>query len=157
MLRVSLHTEGVDWNILKKANFFIALVSLHTEGVDWNKSSYIKDVEAERLPPHGGSGLKWLIIILLNSNRSLPPHGGSGLKYISGRPIVYESSLPPHGGSGLKLLQGHEVQSRRTVSLHTEGVDWNGAKKILDAYGKVSLHTEGVDWNKKCVICVRDV
>ena len=33
----------------------------------------------------------------------LPPHGGSGLKYLAAiNLIMMRSGLPPHGGSGLK-------------------------------------------------------
>ena len=34
-----------------------------------------------------------------------------------------------------------------TVTLHTEGVDWNYAKDIAKKQKAVTLHTEGVDWN----------
>ena len=55
------------------------------------------------LPPHGGSGLKWLKNGKPELPKgSLPPHGGSGLKYSISPCSPVRCGLPPHGGSGLK-------------------------------------------------------
>ena len=57
---VSLHAEGVDWNYLILELFSVdAKVSLHAEGVDWNISVCKKYTIRCRLPPCGGSGLKF--------------------------------------------------------------------------------------------------
>ena len=104
---------------------------------------------------------------------SLPPHGGSGLKFETGVRLISElARLPPHGGSGLKFNQSWTVSIHISVSLHTEGVDWNSINPEPYLYiylspstrrewieitmigsraqwSAVSLHTEGVDWNLK--------
>ena len=36
----------------------------------------------QRLPPCGGSGLKWEIVLDAFRKNGLPPCGGSGLKYV---------------------------------------------------------------------------
>ena len=56
------------------------------------------------LPPHGGSGLKFICAILRRYANRLPPHGGSGLKYDLFLRSISPACLPPHGGSGLKFV-----------------------------------------------------
>ena len=83
-------------------------------------------ISLNRLPPHGGSGLKypggdyerfdygspstrreWIEIAGIQprclSGQRLPPHGGSGLKCEThAGAFAHDKGLPPHGGSGLK-------------------------------------------------------
>ena len=123
--KVSLHAEGVDWNAMVILYHTLVNVSLHAEGVDWNSFSRSSPKRSDRLPPCGGSGLKFLGHKLFIANDCLPPCGGSGLKYsqvhyttiynmspsmrrewieISTRIFIIFPSvgLPPCGGSGLK-------------------------------------------------------
>ena len=50
---------------------------------------------------------EWIeILVRVHINLTLirlPPHGGSGLKFFGCYPFLPLKSLPPHGGSGLKL------------------------------------------------------
>ena len=56
-----------------------------------------------RLPPCGGSGLKFgFKNPKLASITGLPPCGGSGLKYKTNTKSTRLHCLPPCGGSGLK-------------------------------------------------------
>ena len=48
---VTLHTEGVDWNIIHNGGCIDFLnVTLHTEGVDWNPAAAKKTEKIEMSP-----------------------------------------------------------------------------------------------------------
>ena len=53
----------------------------------------------------------------------LPPCGGSGLKFYGTVTGYSETSLPPCGGSGLKSNLSFSQNSQGDVSLRVEGVD----------------------------------
>ena len=55
-----------------------------------------------RLPPWGGSGLKFDLLFEILIVPCLPPWGGSGLKLYYLEEQEYDEGLPPWGGSGLK-------------------------------------------------------
>ena len=127
---VTLHTEGVDWNISLCCRYIwsmpspstrrvwieiwqnaliitITIVTLHTEGVDWNFKNKDYFVETKRSP----STRRVWIEIILNA----------------------------------------VLSNTKTVTLHTEGVDWNNLKSVSWYASVVTLHTEGVDWNSTVI------
>ena len=56
-----------------------------------------------RLPPHGGSGLKYLVPGHTTYTRMSPSTRREWIEIALGQAIGYAlDSLPPHGGSGLK-------------------------------------------------------
>ena len=76
----------------------------------------------------------------------LPPHGGSGLKYLVRRKEIWSFGLPPHGGSGLKSLTA--LWSRWTpLPSPSTRREWIEIEMTVlpDGTLVVSLHTEGVD------------
>ena len=102
---VTLHTEGVDWNLAFVCfNFWNVKVTLHTEGVDWNHWNFYIEAKIFCHPPHGGCGLKYALTSEWHWN---------------------SVGHPPHGGCGLKSWFCRCRQLSVLVTLHTEGVDWN--------------------------------
>ncbi len=101
------------------------------------------------LPPHGGSGLKYLDTKQGCSPLCLPPHGGSGLKLQIHSDLRRGNCLPPHGGSGLKYLIVDSQYKISIFSLPTEGVDLNFSVIVRRLPVFVSLPTEGVDLNSR--------
>ena len=101
---VTLHTEGVDWNIFC---FFIHLLSqsvtLHTEGVDWNQ----------------------FVAVARSTFAGHPPHGGCGLKYINRDLRICLQMSPSTRRVWIEMGLWPYVRGRLVVTLHTEGVDWN--------------------------------
>ena len=121
-----------------------------------------------RLPPCGGSGLKFLFPIQLEGMTCLPPCGGSGLKFTGAPTVIHASScLPPCGGSGLKCpsCQPH-YQANPSPSMRREWIEIQDTQSlsyddrspsmrrewieipVRQAPGEtvpVSLHAEGVD------------
>ena len=53
----------------------------------------------------------------------LPPCGGSGLKFMEMGALLSADGLPPCGGSGLKFHKEIRINKYGKVSLHAEGVD----------------------------------
>ena len=80
----------------------------------------------DRLPPCGGSGLKY---VSWNAKSCaigrLPPCGGSGLKYPKRGQTAAVLRLPPCGGSGLKYLQIQPVihTPRQSPSMRREWIE----------------------------------
>ena len=59
--------------------------------------------KAQSRPPHGGRGLKFIVVNLIRFDSSRPPHGGRGLKYTVRKALFFvRDRRPPHGGRGLK-------------------------------------------------------
>ena len=56
--------------------------------------------------PSPSLGREWIeilsCVVFDKIKQRLPPWGGSGLKYVSGGDVIVPTSLPPWGGSGLK-------------------------------------------------------
>ena len=167
-------------------------VSLFTEGVDWNTHALFLTPRDECLPLHRGSGLKcngcrqgynpalspssqreWIEICnrCNGSDRTvrLPLHRGSGLKSLY---PVYRNGMDRSPSSQREWIEiaGYARSERGwkspssqrewieisivdgtastdNVSLFTEGVDWNGYNVSTLKLPQVSLFTEGVDWN----------
>ena len=93
---------------------------------EWIEIEFLRTIPAfyGRLPPCGGSGLKFRRLNEQVKDKSLPPCGGSGLKCDDDRKsIAAYFSLPPCGGSGLKSACLAPARSLASVSLRVEGVD----------------------------------
>ena len=168
-------------------------VSLHAEGVDWNICPDTYEDDDSSLPPCGGSGLKCLLNIQ-NILRllCLPPCGGSGLKFLYCLPVDFFYMSPSMRREWIEIHMLWNLRRNDTspsmrrewieiyldslsvgtisVSLHAEGVDWNkevplGTYEVAMSpsmrrewiemdqnharwgWDYVSLHAEGVDWN----------
>ena len=107
----------------------------------------VKRIGAWRLPPLGGSGLKYInpLSHYALENR-LPPLGGSGLKLQCRDFVRYAAEgLPPLGGSGLKCLSRNMRPNRiRLPPLGGSGLKC--ARLVFRHAGvAVSLPSEGVD------------
>ena len=75
----------------------------------------------------------------------LPPHGGSGLKYRRRGALEQSGRLPPHGGSGLKLWAlGLCLRPFQSPSTRREWIEMC-VPRLDSLPAAVSLHTEGVD------------
>ena len=131
-LIVTLHTEGVDWNLQGGDTRGGSHVTLHTEGVDWNLVHRKELVDQICHPPHGGCGLKfwcWFrwyatgYVTLHTEGVDWNPCHLSIIRWI----ICH----PPHGGCGLKFLVVTLPAYLCHVTLHTEGVDWNHISWLL--------------------------
>ena len=126
------------------------MVTLHTEGVDWNPDIILTE-ECEQLSP--STRRVWIEI---------------GISSVSISSLVWS---PSTRRVWIEICRMRWICITYTVTLHTEGVDWNTPcnndyracnrspstrrvwieiwqeKKQMKEVNKVTLHTEGVDWN----------
>ena len=82
-------------------------------------------LERRRLPPCGGSGLKYVWKLILQVFRiRLPPCGGSGLKYHFKRLVsAKENQSPSMRREWIEMQKDPQFENNYAVSLHAEGVD----------------------------------
>ena len=171
-VKVTLHTESVDWNCLARRQQKSENVTLHTESVDWNISNnihcccYPKSLSTRRV---------WIeisVIFFVTANNIVTLHTES---------VDWNRAVPACWVCCIKALSTRRVwieikncplsTKYAWVTLHTESVDWNdshcfslhkgvrhsphgecGLKSIhyirsSPGYRQVTLHTESVDWN----------
>ena len=81
------------------------------------------EIISDRLPPHGGSGLKYGFQQSLQDDPRLPPHGGSGLKLDMVGDLADHIQSPSTRREWIEMTGGWRRASLTVVSLHTEGVD----------------------------------
>ena len=122
-----------------------------------------------RLPPCGGSGLKygkdyqlgdkvrspsmrreWIEIphscFFLSAFQSLPPCGGSGLKWSKLRSHQLHYCLPPCGGSGLKYGNHHVVTVQgESPSMRREWIEMEVQKMKIEVGKSPSMRREWIE------------
>ena len=81
-------------------------------------------ITKRRLPPCGGSGLKYRDHVVIMINLMSPSMRREWIEMIDRiRLTSVHLGLPPCGGSGLKFCEVLGWRSVHQVSLHAEGVD----------------------------------
>ena len=85
---------------------------------------FITSAGLSRLPPHGGSGLKYNIFIdIIKRVVCLPPHGGSGLKSEATGTNEEAITSPSAWREWIEISISIPAGDTVTVSLRMEGVD----------------------------------
>ena len=165
----------MDWNLKNLSCLMRSNVTLHTESMDWNLLKKIHLSRITRYSPHGEYGLKSVVSAIDTTEPALlstrrvwieiaqyassvtnslcySPHGEYGLKLVyQKRYLMTLAGYSPHGEYGLKsplraaLFCFHWLLSTRRVWIE---IRFKQANSLPYA---VTLHTESMDWNH-CMI-----